>query len=143
MSTTKIDAGSIYESVRPGLSYFFAGDGDWEDIFHTAFLNWFSRGTPDMGDWSVRDRTNYFIRSVKNERRNEARRVRMTAEAAKCRYYDTPFPSLKYKTDGDLVLAIRNLYEKGYTIRTIATAANMTTQRVGAMVKRRTYRNLD
>lgn len=134
----------VYTEAKELLSRFFAANRvtDWEDLFHDAYIRYLENNDPDMSDWDARARGNYFIRSVLNAHIRRIDVNKRERDAARSRYCNTPYTSLKYRTDGDLIFAIRNLHEKGFTIRSISEAAGMSTQRVGAMVKRRTFKDL-
>ena len=141
MSNTTAD---VYTEVSRGLSYFFKNRinrvTDWEDLFHDAFARYLENATPDMSDWSERNRCNYFIRAVLNAHINRGNVEAQEIDAARSRYLNEPFTSRRYQLDGEVVLAIRRLHERGFTTTALAKAAKLSRHSVASMVAGRTYK---
>lgn len=141
MSTTTTD---VYAEASLGLSHFFKSRAapveDWEDLFHDAFARYLENGTPDMSGWSSRDRSGYFIRSVLNAHIRRGEVKGREVDAARSRYLNEPYTSPRYRMDGELVLAIRRLHERGFTTTTLARAARLSRHSVASMIAGRTYK---
>tara|TARA_R110002012_G_scaffold179980_7_gene345851 strand:- start:360 stop:779 length:420 start_codon:yes stop_codon:yes gene_type:complete len=136
MSTTT----TTYETAREHVSRFMLSRNNhsWEDHFQDAFVRWMEAGSKDLG--TDRGVANYFIKATMNLQIQASDRETLERNAARTRYCNTPPVSPRYQMDGDLVFAIRNLHEQGYTSKQLAQASGLNYGVVTGIVSGRTYK---